>query len=238
MKLDSIGKRHFQNIQELSIPPQMREKYKTKIEYIDKAFAGFTPGTVGIFTGAPGAGKTTLMLAVADALGEQNINVAYNSAEEDIRQLKMVTERLQLESPFFCGNIENIEDVIIDAKKNEAKMLIIDSLQTIGTRKHRPGSVSAMRDVAKQMIDYCKDNFIVGLMIGHVTKDNKIGGPNTLKHLVDCHIHLDLCVSPRCTTCEVGTRILCSQKNRFGPAGIPSYLMLGLDGFYEIPQKY
>ena len=238
MKLDSIGKRHFQNIQELSIPPQMREKYKTKIEYIDKAFAGFTPGTVGIFTGAPGAGKTTLMLAVADALGEQNINVAYNSAEEDIRQLKMVTERLQLESPFFCGNIENIEDVIEDAKKNDAKMLIIDSLQTTGTRKHRPGTVSAMRDVAKQMIDYCKHEYIVGLMIGHVTKDNKIGGPNTIKHMVDGHFHLDLCSSPRCTTCEVGTRILMAQKNRFSQAGLPKYLMLGPDGFYEIPQKY
>src|SRR3990167_7226017 len=228
-------KKYFCNIHEITVPDKMREKYMTGIKFVDEALGGFTPGSVGIFTGAPGAGKTTMMLTVANAIGGQDVVVAFNSAEEDVRHLKLTSDRLNLDSPLYCGNLETIEDILAECTKNQAKVLIIDSLQVTGTKKLRAGSVTAMREVTERVIDYCSDNFVVGILIGHVTKNNKIAGHNTLKHMVAFHHHIDLCASARCTTCEPGTRILMSQKNRWAAAGVVKYLGLNSDGFYEIP---
>jgi DNA repair protein RadA/Sms len=231
-----IKKFQFQNIHEIEVPDAMRTKIKTNISFVDTAWGGgFTRGVATLFTGSPGAGKTTMMMLIADALGRQGLKVAYNSSEEDVRQLKIVADRLDLEFPFFCGNLPTIEHVIDEAKNKKIDALIIDSLQTLGTKNKNPGTKSAMTELVDKVLDYTKDNFIMTFIIGHVTKDNKMAGAQSVKHMLDAHAHLHLCTSPRCTSCPVGTRIICLEKNRFGIAGVPVYLNLKENGFLQVP---
>jgi predicted ATP-dependent serine protease len=100
------------NILNLTIPDKLRERYKCDIPFIDDAFGGegFTPSTITLFTGEPGAGKTTLMLTLADALTSSGYLCLFNTAEESLYQVKMTCERLELYNGFVAGQ----ENYVID----------------------------------------------------------------------------------------------------------------------------
>ena len=93
------------NIMDIKVPKKLRSRIKTGIKFVDDAFGGegFTPSAVTFFTGTPGAGKTTLMLKMADALTGRGANVVFNTAEESLFQVKLVAERLNLKNGFCAG---------------------------------------------------------------------------------------------------------------------------------------
>ena len=72
------------NILDLRVPSKLRERHPCGVDYLDAAFGGegFTPSTISLFTGEPGAGKTTLMLTLANALTSQGYVCLFNTAEE------------------------------------------------------------------------------------------------------------------------------------------------------------
>ena len=55
------------NVLEIEVPEALRNKVKSGVEFIDGALGGegFTPSQVLLFTGTPGAGKTTMMLGLS-----------------------------------------------------------------------------------------------------------------------------------------------------------------------------
>ena len=61
------------NILNIEIPEFLKRKFKTGLPYFDGAMGGegLTPSTVALFTGEPGAGKTTMMLTLADKITKQ-----------------------------------------------------------------------------------------------------------------------------------------------------------------------
>ena len=61
------------NILKVKVPKALRNKVQSGLEYVDCALGGegFTPSQVLFFTGTPGAGKTTMMLTLADSLTRQ-----------------------------------------------------------------------------------------------------------------------------------------------------------------------
>ena len=65
------------NILDVRVPEKLRERHACGVPYIDTAFGGkgFTPSTITLFTGEPGAGKTTLMLELANALTSQSASI-------------------------------------------------------------------------------------------------------------------------------------------------------------------
>ncbi len=85
---------------------------------------GIVAGSLVLIGGAPGIGKSTLIIQVADKLSKNNTKVLYVSGEESERQIKMRGERLGL-------NAENL----FPAFRNES-------------RKHSGGSrkIAARRD--------------------------------------------------------------------------------------------
>ena len=93
------------NILEVEVPDQLRKRIKTGVEYFDDALGGkgFTPSMVTLFTGTPGAGKTTMMLELANSLTGHGANVLFNTAEESLYQLKLTVERLKLRHGFNAG---------------------------------------------------------------------------------------------------------------------------------------
>ena len=58
------------NILKVRVPKALRNKFKSGLDFVDCALGGegFTPSQVLLFTGTPGAGKTTMMLTLADQI--------------------------------------------------------------------------------------------------------------------------------------------------------------------------
>lgn len=229
------------NILDISIPSKLRERHPCGVDYIDDAFGGegFTPSTITLFTGEPGAGKTTLMLTLADALTSQGYTCLFNTAEESLYQVKLTCERLGLDSGFVAGQEAYVPRLLENCNKlrklkpNTPFFLVVDSLQTLNDGKygedHTNGS-SAVRSL-QMLTDYAKEHYINVITIGQVNKSGSMAGSQKLKHMVDAMIHLSI---EKKDEDFKGYRVLETVKNRFGGAGWTFYLDLKKEGFTEI----
>ena len=209
------------NILSVEVPEELRRRIPTGLSHIDDALGGrgFTPSMVTLFTGTPGAGKTTLMLEAANALQGKGATVLFNTAEESLYQLKMTVERLRLRHGFVAGQDTMVKDLLAHADElreaNPGKpfFLVIDSLQTLNDGKYGKNSTnSKTAERSLQLItDYCKAHFCNAIVIGQVTKSGQMAGANVLKHMVDAYITLDV---ERKDQDLMGCRVLATEKNR------------------------
>jgi len=229
------------NIKDVEVPKALRTKIRTGLDYFDAAMGGkgFTPSVVTLFTGTPGAGKTTMMLTLADSLTANGAAVVFNTGEESLFQVKMVTERLHLRHGFMAGSETHVPTLLEQCDAIRARnpkkpfFIIVDSLQTMDDGKYSDGHInsrSAERALA-MITNYCKEHNGCALVIGQVNKGGQMAGSNKLKHMVDAHIHLS--VEERDAELA-GCRVLETQKNRFGGAGHAFFLRLNASGFKEV----
>jgi DNA repair protein RadA/Sms len=89
----------------ISVSPEPR--LKTGLSEVDRVLGGgIVQGSVVLFGGAPGIGKSTLLLQVGEKIAEQGKKVLYISGEESAHQIKMRAERLSVRSDnfFLLGN--------------------------------------------------------------------------------------------------------------------------------------
>ena len=229
------------SIQDLKVPDVLKKRIPTGLEYFDAVIGGegFTPSMVTLFTGTPGCGKTTMMLALANSLQGHGAQVVFNTAEESLFQVKMTTERLRLRNSFMVGGLDNVEELLKGCDKVRADhsdrpfFLIVDSLQCMNDGYFKSGRITAATsERSLQMItNYAKEHACNILVIGQVTKDGKMAGSNKLKHMVDSHIHLS--VEDKDEDLR-GCRVLETQKNRFGGCGHIIFLNLRKAGFEEV----
>ncbi len=228
----------------IRVPKQLRNKQKTGIYYIDACLGGqgFTPSMVTLFTGEPGAGKTTLMLLLADSLTRAGATVVFNTAEESLHQVKMATERLGLKAGFLVGQETLVPELLekCDAlrnqrgRKNKPFFLIVDSLQCMNDGKYGANTNSRTPErVLLQLTDYCKEHYVNAIAIGQVNKSGQMAGSNKLKHIVEAMLHLG--VERKDKDLE-GCRVLESLKNRFGGCGTTIFLDISSNGFREVAQ--
>jgi len=76
-----------------SIPSRRTPRTSTKISELDRVLGGgLVSGQVALLAGEPGIGKSTLLLQLADKLG----NTLYVSGEESTHQLKLRADRLKV----------------------------------------------------------------------------------------------------------------------------------------------
>ena len=184
-------------------------RIKTNITEFDRVLGGgIVPGSVILLGGDPGIGKSTLIAQVAANISDS----IYISGEESLEQLKLRVDRIGLNS----GKIKAIADTDIDAiittiQKNNPKLVIIDSIQTMYTDDFpsTPGSLVQVRECALKLQRCAKKVHIPIILIGHVTKDGGVAGPKILEHLVDAVMYLE---GER----YHNNRILRAIKNRFG----------------------
>lgn len=207
------------NIMDVQVPDILRQRVKSKLPWIDDLFnGGFIRTTTTLFTGTPGAGKTTLMLQLANALTSSGHTVMFNTAEESLYQIKMVVERLRLRDGFIAGQDSEMEKLINHADEVNADFLMIDSLQCMNDGKyglHTNGKTPTR--CLEIVTNWAKDRQKCAFVIGQVSKSGQFKGDMTLKHMVDAHMHLCLDVQEKSDT--YGLRLLELQKYRFGPGG-------------------
>ncbi len=186
---------------------------------------GLVLGSLILFGGEPGIGKSTLLLQLA--VTSEKLKVLYVSGEESLQQIKMRSERIG------GGNKEcyiltetNIQNIFKQAEQIEPDLLIIDSIQTIYSPQieSSPGSISQVRESTAQLLRYAKQSNVPVFLIGHITKEGSLAGPKVLEHMVDTVLQFE---GDR----NHVYRLLRSIKNRFGSTnelGIYEMLSSGL----------
>lgn len=196
-------------ITELDMTEEMR--ISTGISELDRVLGGGAVcGSLVLVGGAPGIGKSTLLLQMCANLEDRKI--LYVTGEESERQLKLRAVRLGLEGANILVLAETDLDAIFECINiQEPEIVIIDSIQTIagGDVASAPGSVSQVRDCTMQIMRVTKEKGLTVFVVGHITKEGSIAGPKILEHMVDCVLYFE---GERNTS----FRILRAAKNRFG----------------------
>ncbi len=172
---------------------------------------GLVKGQLTLLAGAPGIGKSTLMLQVADALAK-NLKVLYISGEESISQISGRAARLGVQNPnIFLHCQTNIQNIIESVENVNPEVLVLDSIQTVYHPEFTSsaGTIGQVRECAAELVRLCKPKGIITFVLGHVTKDGELAGPKILEHMVDCVLYFD-------TEKDNVLRLLRPHKNRFG----------------------
>ncbi len=203
---------------------------KTKIGELDRILGGgIIPGSLVLIGGDPGIGKSTLLLQMCSNISE--LNPLYVTAEESLQQIKHRSNRItdintsiQLLSE---TDVETINSIILS---NDAKVVIIDSIQAVSSDKIDavPGSISQVRESATLFMQTAKKTGKAFFLIGHITKDGTLAGPKILEHLVDTVIQFE-------GDKTYSYRILRSQKNRFGSTNEIGVFEMSDAGLVEVP---
>ena len=212
-KLGSKKEGHIIDFVPLKGTAQTYSRLQTGIKEIDRVTGGgLVPGSVILVGGDPGIGKSTLLLQVCAGLAAKNDACYYISGEEAIDQVRIRANRLGLaDSPVNLASATDIRNIITTLEKTEAKVVIIDSIQTmyLDEVESTPGSVGQVRACAYELIKLAKKKGFVLFLVGHVTKQGEIAGPRVLEHMVDTVLYFEG---------ERGHhfRILRAVKNRYG----------------------
>ncbi|MCP5076488.1 MAG: DNA repair protein RadA [Psychromonas sp.] len=189
-------------------------RVSTGLSELDRVLGGgITLGSVVLISGDPGSGKTTLLTKVAEVMS-QSMNTLYVTAEESLSQwAKRGIERLKLkfnEGSFMLSDTDCIEDIVDQCIENNIKFLIADSIQAFESNavEGTAGGVTQVKTCAKILNRLCKQHGITLILVGQVNKNSQMAGPQTLKHIIDTAIHIEVN--------DASVRILRADKNRFG----------------------
>lgn len=183
---------------------------------------GLVPGSLILFGGEPGIGKSTLLLQVA--IEQNDLKVLYVSGEESEQQIKMRAERIGVKNEgCFILTETNLQNIFKQAEEIQPELIVIDSIQTLFSTQieSSPGSISQVRECTAQLLRYAKQTGTPVFLIGHITKEGSLAGPKVLEHMVDTVLQFE---GDR----NHVYRLLRSIKNRFGSTNeLGIYEMLG-----------
>jgi len=207
------------------------QRLETKIKEFDRVVGkGIALGSVILLGGEPGIGKSTLILQIAEKIASSQGKILYISGEESAEQVADRLKRLKLKSKNieFSGETE-IETILSTIKKEQPKLVIIDSIQTIYFEDlpSEPGTTNQIKVCTNKLIELAKKEDIAIIIIGHITKSGKVAGPKTLEHLVDVVLYLE-------GDKYHNFRILRSTKNRFGPTNEVGVFDMQANGLVEV----
>ena len=213
-----------------NLPDDIEFRHVTGFGEFDRVLGGgLVPGAVVLLGGDPGVGKSTLLQQVSANL-MQDVPVCYATGEESLRQIGQRSLRLGLDaSAMNLLSDTSIENVLAVARKCKARVLVVDSMQTMVSDgvPSAPGSVSQLRDGVGKMVQFAKQNDVAVFIIGHVTKEGAIAGPRVVEHMVDTVLYFESDPASRYS-------MIRSVKNRFGASGEMGVFAMTEAGFLEV----
>ena len=205
-------------------------RFPTGMGELDRVLGGgAVKGSLVLVGGAPGIGKSTLMLQICSKLCEFS-KVLYISGEESEHQLKLRAKRLHVESQQLLVLSEtNLGDVLEAVNTEQPDVLIVDSIQTLynDALDAAAGSVSQVKDCTLSLMQVAKGQEITVFVIGHVNKEGSIAGPKVLEHMVDCVLYFE-------GDQHTSYRILRAAKNRFGATNEIGVFEMQDEGLAEV----
>ena len=221
LKLDSAGTKwrgargaraavpSAKKISELDTSAEIR--FSTGISEFDRVLGGgAVVGALVLVGGAPGIGKSTLLLQMCGMI-DKGRRVLYITGEESERQLKLRATRLGIDGDIYVLAETDIDSIIACIGEVAPDVVIIDSIQTVSDAEvsSAPGSITQVRECTMRLMRVTKDKGLTMFVVGHINKEGSIAGPKVLEHMVDCVLYFE---GERSTS----FRILRAAKNRFG----------------------
>jgi DNA repair protein RadA/Sms len=207
------------------------ERISTGLQEFDRVLGGgIVIGSVVLIGGAPGAGKSTILLQAMAAIANRGIPVLYVSGEESMQQIAERAHRLGVGAESIKMLAEtSVQQICTVLEQEKPEVVIIDSIQVMYSldSDSAPGSVSQVRESASFLTQYAKRNNVSIFMVGHVTKDQSLAGPMTLSHIVDAQVVLS-------STDDSRFRVLRSDKNRFGSVGELGFFAMESTGLKQV----
>ena len=205
------------------------QRITTGLSELDKTLGGgLMPGSVILIGGNPGIGKSTLLLQVLANINEEH-KVLYVSGEESAIQISQRAKRLNIKTNIALLTETRISHILQIITRIKPVVLVIDSIQTMlsSAGNSIPGSVTQVRDCAVELTQYAKQNNIIMIIIGHVTKDGALAGPRILEHIVDSVLYFQDDAPER-------YRIIRAIKNRFGSINEASIFAMSEHGLKQV----
>ena len=206
-------------------------RFQTGMNELDRVLGGgAVQGSLVLVGGAPGIGKSTLMLQICQNLC-RFAKVLYVSGEESERQIKLRAERLGVSGQQLYLLAEtSMDDVAEAVTQLQPDVLIVDSIQTMynGELSAAPGSIGQVKDCTMALMNLAKGRGVTVFVIGHVNKEGSIAGPKVLEHMVDCVLYFE-------GEQQNSYRILRAAKNRFGATNEIGVFEMGDAGLTEVP---
>jgi len=206
-------------------------RFSTGIGELDRVLGGgAVEGSLVLVGGAPGIGKSTLLLQICQSICNGR-TVLYVSGEEGEKQLKLRAQRLGvLPESLYILSETLLSEILNAVDEIKPDILIIDSIQTLcnETNDSTPGSVSQVKDCTMALMQLSKSVGVTTFVVGHINKDGAIAGPKVLEHMVDCVLYFE--GDPNSSY-----RLLRAAKNRFGSTNEIGVFEMGNSGLVEIP---
>lgn len=206
-------------------------RFATGMNELDRVLGGgAVKGSLVLVGGAPGIGKSTLMLQICDHLCKF-ATVLYVSGEESERQIKLRAERLNVSGDkLYLYSQTNLDDITEAVNELNPDILIVDSIQTVyhDDASALPGSISQIKECTAVLMQLAKNRGVTVFVIGHVNKEGSIAGPKILEHMVDCVLYFE-------GEEHMSHRILRAAKNRFGATNEIGVFEMQDAGLAEVP---
>lgn len=197
-------------LSELDMTEEIR--FSTGISEFDRVLGGgAVVGSLVLVGGAPGIGKSTLLLQMC-GYTERDKRILYVTGEESERQLKLRAMRLGVSGEDLYVLSETDMDTIISCIDDlKPDIVMLDSIQTVSDSQlnSAPGSLAQVRECTMRVMRLSKERGLTVFVVGHINKEGSIAGPKVLEHMVDCVLYFE---GERSTS----FRILRAVKNRFG----------------------
>lgn len=216
-----------QRLQEVVATEEMRIDMHNE-EFNRVLGGGLVPGSLVLLGGEPGIGKSTLALQVLMQM--QGLKTLYASGEESTTQLKLRASRLSGNpDSLYIVSETSLEKILDDVRTLQPQIVVIDSIQTIGTDAldSTIGSVGQVRECASRILKYAKENNVPFLIVGHINKEGSLAGPKVLEHIVDTVLQFE-------GDQHYMYRILRAQKNRFGSTSELGIFEMRQDGLRQV----
>ena len=221
--------RSAQKLTQISSDDALR--FSTGMGELDRVLGGgAVAGSLVLVSGAPGIGKSTLLLQICNSLCAGR-TVLYVSGEESENQLKLRAERIGVapDSLYILSEIR-MSDILESVETVKPDILIVDSIQTLYNEQNdsAPGSVSQVKDCTMSLLQLSKSTGITVFVVGHINKDGNIAGPKVLEHMVDCVLYFE-------GDANTPYRLLRAAKNRFGSTNEIGVFEMADRGLAEVP---
>ena len=206
-------------------------RFSTGMGELDRVLGGgAVAGSLVLVGGAPGIGKSTLLLQICKSLCNGR-KVLYVSGEESEKQLKMRAQRIGTQpEDLYVLSETRLSDILEATDSIAPDILIVDSVQTLYREENESaqGSVSQVKDCTMALMQLSKSEGITVFVVGHINKDGAIAGPKVLEHMVDCVLYFE--GDPNSSY-----RLLRAAKNRFGSTNEIGVFEMADIGLIEVP---
>jgi predicted ATP-dependent serine protease len=214
----NLTKSAFQKVSTVDIPNSFYCRMKTGIVEFDELFGdGILPGCAMTFTGAAGAGKSTALLQMTEALANNGYSVGYASGEESMQQVAYTCRRLNVQ------NVQVANETDIDnlaAAMEDLDILVVDSFQAL-TTENKLNHAELERYAVTTLISAAKRTECAVVFVMHFTKSgNQLKGSTLVPHSVDVNFMITLDPDG-----DETQRVLSVYKNRYGRIGEYSAVM-------------